>query len=172
MKTLRIFSGLILLCLLLQSESCPYDMQGGRKELTDSVTVSVAQFTSTASLAKATLPQTMAEALRDGIQRQTRMKLVPRNGHLNYEGVITGYSVTPLAIQAGGTDQAALNRLTITVSIKYTDKVDEKFNFESSFSRFADFQSSQNLSAVEDQLIKDISEQLVQDILNRTVNAW
>jgi hypothetical protein len=77
-----------------------------------------------------------------------------------------------VAISGGGTDQAALNRLTISINIKYTDKIEEQYNFESSFSRFADFPSSQSLPAVEDQLIKEITDQIVQDIMNRSINAW
>lgn len=163
----------LIALLLLQSNSCrvKYDFTGGRK-FDDSVTVSVMTFTNNAPLAKATLPQTISESLRDVLQRQTRLKLVPSGGDLNYEGQITGYNVTPVAITAGGTDQAALNRLTMTINVKYTDKVDEKFSFESSFSRFADFPSSRNLSEVEDQLIKEITDQLVQDIMNKSINAW
>jgi hypothetical protein len=65
-----------------------------------------------------------------------------------------------------------LNRLTVTVNVKYTDGVDDKYSFESNFTRYSDFPSTQNLSAVEDALLKDISDQLVQDIMNRSINAW
>jgi hypothetical protein len=91
---------------------------------------------------------------------------------LNFEGSVTGYTVTPIAVQGGGNNTTALNRLTVTVNVIYTDNVNEKYSFESTFTRYADFPSSQNLSAVEDQLLKDISDQLVQDILNRSINAW
>lgn len=173
MKFLKFSIAPALLLLLLQSTSCKvkYDFSGGRT-FNDSVTVSVLTFTNNAPLAKATFPQTISEAMRDAIQRQTRLKMVPRNGDLNYEGTITGYSVTPVSAQGGGNNQTALNRLTVTVTVKYTDNVDDKYSFESPFTRYADFQSSQNLSAVEDQLLKDITDQLVQDIMNRSINAW
>lgn len=174
MKLIRLSLFAIFALLLLQSSNCKsgYSFTGGRKELTDSVTVSVTTFTSVAPLAKATITQTMTEALKDALQRQTRMQLVSRNGMLNFEGNITGYAVTPVAVQAGGGNESAQNRLTITVNVKYTDKVKEMYSFDGSFTRFADFSTSQNLSAVEDQLIKDITDQLVQDIMNRSVNAW
>lgn len=173
MKLIRIGLIAILALIVLESSHCKvYSFTGGRSELTDSVTVSVMTFTNVAPLAKATITQTMTEALKDALQRQTRMQLVTKNGMLNYEGTITGYAVTPVAVQAGGGNESAQNRLTITVHVKYTDKVKEIYSFESNFSRFADFSTSQNLSAVEDQLIKDISDQLVQDIMNKSVNAW
>jgi hypothetical protein len=163
---------LIVTLLGLSMYGCKwYSLSGGRT-FADSVTVSVITFNNSAPLAKPTLPQTMTEALREIILRQTRLKLVQQNGDLNYEGIITGYSIAPVAISGGGTDQAALNRLTISINIKYTDKIEEQYNFESSFSRFADFPSSQSLPAVEDQLIKEITDQIVQDIMNRSINAW
>ena len=173
MRWLRFLFFIPVSMLLLQSDSCrvKYGFNGGRI-FDDSVTVSVITFTNSAPLAKATAAQTISEALRDGIQRQSKLKMVPKDGDLNYEGSITGYAVTPVAIQAGGTNQAAMNRLTITVNVKYTDGVNDKFSFESAFSRYSDFPTSQNLSAVEDQLIKDISDQLVQDIINKSINAW
>ncbi|CAN5235962.1 hypothetical protein BH09BAC5_BH09BAC5_03260 [soil metagenome] len=173
MKFLRTVIVLVILFPLLFTNSCKvkYGFTGGRK-FDDSVTVSVMTFTNSAPLAKATFPQSFSEAIRDAIQRQTRLKTIPRNGDLNFEGSITGYSVVPVSIQGGGTNEASLNRLTVTVSVKYTDAIEEQYSFESSFSRYADFPSSQNLSAVEDQLLKDISDQLVQDIMNRSINAW
>ncbi|MDQ3111834.1 MAG: LPS assembly lipoprotein LptE [Bacteroidota bacterium] len=172
MKHLRILFLLAIAFPLLYGGGCKiYSLSGGRP-FADTVTVSVLTFTNSAPLAKATFPQSFSETLRDAIQRQTRLIMVPRNGDLNYEGTVVGYSVAPVSIQGGGTNQASLNRLTVTVSVKYTDAVDPKIDFESSFTRFADFPSSQNLSAVEDQLLKEISDQLVQDIMNRSVNAW
>jgi len=146
-------------------------LKGGTSEYTDTTKVEVLQFVNNAALAKGTVPQTVAEALRDGIQTQTKLDLVPRGGELVYEGTITNYVITPVNIQ-GNTQTAALNRLTITVSIKFTDLKKESNSFEASFSRFADYQSTQNLSSVEDDLIREISTQLVQDILNRSLNAW
>ena len=167
-----LFYSLVTL-LVLESSHCrvSYGFKGGRK-FADTVTVSVRMFENNAPLAKATVPQVMSETLKDAVQRQTKTQLVTSNGDLNFEGSITGYGVTPVAVQGGGGNQSAQNRLTITINVRYTDKVEEKYNFESAFSRFQDFPSSQNLTAVEDQLIRDIAEQLVQDIMNRSINAW
>jgi hypothetical protein len=176
MKTVKFVCGLLMLLVLTASGSCEHIRynqtgEGGRK-LDDSVTIMVSQFTSTAPLAKPTLAQTMTESLRDYIQRQTRFTLVQEDPDLTYEGEIIGYQVTPVAIVSGTTDQAALNRLTITVKVKYTDDIKEEFSFESNFTRFADFPSTQDISAVEDQLIKEITDQITQDIVNKSIYAW
>lgn len=136
----------------------------------DVKTVSVQFFKNNAPLANPTLSQSFTEALKDIFNSQTNLGLVASGGDLNFEGAITGYSTSPVAIQ--GNDAAALNRLTITVSVKFTNLKDEKQNFEQSFSRFADYSSSENLSSVEANLIRDINGQLVQDIFNRAVSNW
>ncbi|MCE3281102.1 MAG: hypothetical protein K0S44_3293 [Bacteroidetes bacterium] len=133
-------------------------------------TVAVQYFQTTATLAPPTLSQAFTEALKDRMSSQTRLALVSRQADLNFEGSVTGYSTAPIAIQS--TDQAALNRLTISVNVKYTCSFDEKKNFEQTFSRFADYNSSQSISSIEDQLIRDINEQLTLDIFNRALNDW
>jgi hypothetical protein len=134
-------------------------------------TVSVKYFENVASLAPPTLSQSFSEALRDKISSQTRLTLVSSGGDLQFEGKIIGYSATPQAIQSG-TDQAALNRLTITVTVKYTCTFDEKKNYEQPFSRFFDYPSTKSLSQAENELIPEINSQLVQDVFNKTFNDW
>ena len=137
----------------------------------DVKTVSIQNFTNTASLVVPTLSRTFSDALRDYFTSQTNLILVDRSGDLTVEGSITGYAVTPIAIQ--GNETAAMNRLTITITIKFTNKKNEKQNFENkTFTRYEDYPSSQNLVAVQDQLIKDIDDQLIQDIFNQAVVNW
>jgi hypothetical protein len=93
-----------------------------------------------------------------------------QNGDLQFEGAITDYNVAPVAIQSN--DQAANNRLTITVNVKYTNKFDLTKNFEQSFSRFADFKANTSISSQEDVLLTEINRQLTEDIFNRAFNNW
>lgn len=133
-------------------------------------TFSIQTFRNNAPLAKATLSQSLTEALKDMFVTQTKLSPVQSGGDLNFEGEIVGYSTAPLAIQSN--DQAALNRLTITINVRFTNLKEEKKNFETSFSRYSDYPSAQALSAVEDQLIGQINEQLVQDIFNKSMVNW
>ncbi|MDQ3192454.1 MAG: LPS assembly lipoprotein LptE [Bacteroidota bacterium] len=138
----------------------------------DVKTVSIQYFPNYAPLAQPLLSQEFTEALRNIFLSQTNLNLVERNGHLHFEGSITGYSTMPVAIQAGQISQASYNRLTITVNVKFINTKDETQNFEASFNRFTDYDSSKNLSDVEMVLIKEINDQLVQDIFNRAVSNW
>lgn len=136
----------------------------------DVKTFSVKYFPKNVALGPATLSQSFTERLKSKFISQTSLILVDREADLSFEGSINGYTVQPLAIQANET--AAQNRLTITVAVTFINNKNEKQNFESSFSRYADFSSSQSLTSVEDELIREISEQLVDDIFNKAVINW
>ena len=133
-------------------------------------TVAVATFPNNASLVNPQLSQSFTTALKDKIQGQTPLTIVNMNGDYEIEGEITGYTVNPVAIQ--GNDTPAMNRLTITVRVRFTNKFNEDQNFEQSFSRYADYYSSQNLSTVEAALVTEINEALTDDIFNKAFVNW
>jgi hypothetical protein len=133
-------------------------------------TFSVYYFPNRARLINPTLSQTFTESLREKLQRQTSLNELAENGNLIFEGQITGYDVRPMSIQRD--DMAALNRLTITVNIKYTNTIDPDQSLEQSFSAFEDFDSSSSLSDVEDGLVPEIIAKLTEDIFNATLANW
>ena len=133
-------------------------------------TVAITTFPNNASLVNPTLSQSFTTALKDKIQAQTPLTIVNDNGDYAIEGEITEYSVNPVAIQ--GNDTPAMNRLTITVRVRFTNKFDEAQNFEQTFSRYADYYSTQNLSSVESGLVAEISDALTDDIFNKAFVNW
>lgn len=136
----------------------------------DVKTVSVKTFQNFAPLANVNYSQTFSEDLKDIFISQTNLSLASTEGDLQFEGSITNYQISSVAIQ--GNETAAKNRLTITVNVKFTNTKDKKQNFESDFTRFADYDSSVNISSIEDKLIKEINNQLTQDIFNKSVGSW
>jgi len=133
-------------------------------------TMSVDLFQARAPLATPLSAQLFTETLRDLLLAQTPLKLARDNGDLQYSGTITGYDVQPVSIQASET--AALNRLTMTASVTYVNTLDPKKNAEFTVSRFADYDSGQDLVTVEERLVQEIGKQMAQDIFDRTVGNW
>lgn len=122
---------------------------------------------------------TLSEALKDGVQNNTRLKLVsnPDSAQINIEGAITNYMVTPIALQAG--DVAAKNRLTISTNYTIYINVPRLPNepltenqMTVSSTRFADYDSYADFSVVESQLIEEINKQIVQDVINKLLSNW
>jgi len=164
---------ILLLCVIsFFNESCKikYSLNGATVPI-EAKTVSVAFFANNTTLGSPSLSQKFTEKLRDMVSTQTNLALMKQNGDLQFEGTITDYNVAPVAIQSAG-DQAALNRLTITVNVKYSNKFDPTKNFEQSFTRFADYPTSSSLSAQENDLLISINKQLTEDIFNKSFNNW
>lgn len=161
---------LLLFTLLLLYAGCGIYSFTGASIAPEIKTISIAQFSNQATLVQPTLAQTLTDALKDRFMQQTSLSIVNRGGDLSIEGAIVNYNTQPVAIQAN--DQAALNRLTITIRVIFVNEKDEKQNFETNFSRYEDYDSRQSLSAVEEGLIKTISEALVEDVFNKSVVNW
>lgn len=136
----------------------------------DVKTVSVQLFQNLSSLVNPTLSSYLTEELKNKFVTQTSLNLVPDFGDLAFSGQITGYRVAPVAIQ--GNEVAALNRLTITVKVKFENSKDNKLSYDKSFTQYEDFGSNQNFSAVESELVRLIVEKLVDDIFNNAVANW
>ncbi len=162
---------LYVICTSIAFWSCkPHLSMNGATIPIEAKTISVAFFTNNASLAPPTLAQNFTEKLRDMVSQQTSLALIKQNGDLSFEGYISDYNVAPVAIQSS--DKAGSNRLTIVVNVKYFNKFDVTKNFEQTFSRFADYSSSQSLSSNESALIQEINRQLTEDIFNKAFNNW
>jgi hypothetical protein len=117
-------------------------------------------------------PTQLADDIRDGIQNNTRLKLstVSNSGEVRIEGVITNYSISPIALQPG--DNAAKNRLTITSNYKIHILSPKEQEMTVSCARFSDYNSGQDLTSVEGELLKEINKQVVQDIINKLLSNW
>lgn len=133
-------------------------------------TISVSYFVNNAQYVEPTLSQSLTDALRDRFISQTDLDIINEGGDLQLEGVITDYSTRPIAIQ--GDETAALNRLSVTVNVKYTNLIDPAKDYDTRFTRYEDYSSDLDLSTVKDQLIVEINEALVDDIFNRAVVNW
>lgn len=133
-------------------------------------TISIPFFPNKADLVQPSLSQVFTEKLRDKFTQQSSLELVESDGDLNLEGEIISYNISPQAIQ--GDETAALNRLTITVKVRFTNKLKKEDDFDTSFKSFEDYDSNQSLSSVEEELINTICERLVEDIFNKAVVNW
>lgn len=146
-----------------------YSLNGATVPI-EAKTVSVAFFANNTTLGSPVISQKFTEKLRDVVSTQTNLALMKQNGDLQFDGSIIDYNVAPVSIQSN--DQAANNRLTITVSVKYSNKFDATKDFEQNFTRFADFPANQAISSVESGLLTEINRQLTEDIFNKAFNNW
>lgn len=146
-----------------------YSFTGGNTGNAKTVQINI--FPNQAPLVEPSLSQRFTQELRELFTRQTNLTLVPSNGDLTFEGEITGYRITPMSATANQT--AAQNRLTITVNVRFTNKLEEKDDFERQFSFYSDYGATQQLTGgVLDVALTEILERINQDIFNASVAKW
>lgn len=166
-KLTYIFITLISLATLLGCGA--YSFTGGNTG--DAKTIQIDFFPNEAPLVEPTVSQKFTQDLQDLFTRQTNLTLVNGNADMHFEGEITGFRVTPMSATASQT--AAQNRLTITVNVRYTNRLEEKDNFEKQFSFYDDFNATENpQGAVLEGLLETIFERITQDIFNASVGKW
>jgi len=136
----------------------------------DLKTITVNNFTLQTAGGPTNLALNFNERLKEYYQRYTSLKVVPNNGDLVLDGTITNYDL--IAVAPTASDQAALNRLQITVQARFVNNKDETKNFEQSFSFYQDFPQNQTLTQNEARLVPKILDQLVLDIFNKTAADW
>ncbi len=158
-----------IFCLFLYSCRVSVSLTGGTID-PNAKTVYIATFPNNATLVNPSLSQDFTNALKNKIQNQTPLTIVNNEGDYSIEGEITGYNISPVAIQ--GNETAALNRLTITVRVRFINRFDENLNFEQSFSRYYDYDSNINFTSSENTFVASINDALTDDIFNKAFVNW
>jgi hypothetical protein len=157
--------------LLLSLASCGiYTFTGG--QFSGAKTFSVSYFKPQTGLATPLYAQRFTESMKDLLLAQSPLRLAENEGDLTYSGLITEYNTAPVAIQSGAAETASLNRLTISIKVKYENKLEPDYNFERVFTKFADFDANQDLFSIEESLWGLINEQLTQEIYNASLGNW
>ena len=137
----------------------------------DEKTVTINYFEYKALKVNPSLSNMMTEAMQDKFLKLTKLEQVDMDGDIEITGAVTGYDVKATAITAN--EQAAQNRLTVTVKISFTNRKYPEDDFpDKSFSAYADSDAMQSLDAVESSLCEEIIEQLCDDMFNATVANW
>lgn len=163
--------GALALLFLLTWSACSVQMtMRGSSVPEDVETASVQLFQNRAPLINPLLSQTFTESMKDRITSESRLIINDEMGDVDFSGEITGYDLRPMAIQANAV--SAETRMTITVRVRFRNFKNPQQNWESSFSAFSDFESSQNITAIEEQLVRDIVDQLTENIFNRAFSDW
>ena len=152
-------------------QSCGIYSFTGTSIQPDVKTVTVNYFEYKALKVNPSLSNQITEALKEKFTKLTKLEQVDMDGDLEIIGEVTGYDVKATAITAN--EQAAQNRLTVSVKIAFVNRKYPEDSFENkSFSAYADFDAMQTLDAVESSLCEEIVEKLCEDMFNATVANW
>jgi hypothetical protein len=151
--------------MVLLLQGCSYKFNGASIP-PNMKSVSVGFFENAAPLVVPTLSQAFTEELKNRIRNQSNLAVIRDNADGTFEGRITDYNFSNVAVTAG--ERANLVRLTITVNVKYTDALEPSNSFEQSFSQFEQFSlDNGSVQVQEPKIIPIVTRRLTEDIFNK-----
>jgi len=158
-----------LTALLMVSCSISYKFDSGTINYDITKTIRIEQFPNRTA-AYPEMSQQFDLALRKRFIEQTKLKEVESNADIEITGEITGFDVTGMAVKEDA--YASMTNLTVTVRVHYVNNKEENKDLDQAFSASKEFDSSQSLDSVQDELVKAIIKELVDKIYNSTFGNW
>ena len=159
--------GILLLVTIILAGCCTFK---GITVPTDVDTFYVENFTLRIGASPAALEVVIAEELRKKIREGSRLRDNDTEADVEFTGVITRYGVEFAGATAG--DEAALNKLTMSVSIEYIDNVNDERSYKKNYSQFTTFDASVDLQNVEEGLITVLVDEITEQIFNDAYTDW
>lgn len=167
-KTLQIIVPMLLLCALTAC-SISYKFTGTSINYDVIKTIQIDKIVNRAPYGWAPMEAILNNKLQDVYANQTRLKLVKRGGDLHVAGEIENYDQFNKGISADG--YASQVQLRITVNIRFENaKTNQKW--EKQFTATSQYDSTQQLTAVQENLVTEMVKDLCDQIFNATVADW
>lgn len=167
-KTLQIIVPMLLLCALTAC-SISYKFTGTSINYDVMKTIQIDKIVNRAPYGWAPMEAILNNKLQDVYANQTRLKLVKRGGDLHVAGEIVNYDQFNKGISADG--YASQVQLRITVNIRFENaKTNQKW--EKQFTATSQYDSTQQLTAVQETLVTEMVKDLCDQIFNATVADW
>jgi hypothetical protein len=168
-RAVRILACLSILLPLLSGCRVSYSFSGTSIQA-DVKTICIEPVVNNATKVNPSLANQLTEELNDKYRKLTRLEQVTEDGDLNLVVTIESYDVRATAVTAD--EVAAMNRLTVTCKVVFTNVLHTEDNLEQSFAAYEDYDSNNSLDMVENQLCETIVKKIVDDIFNATVAQW
>ena len=156
--------------LTLSSCSIKYSLVGSSINYDVIKTIQFADFPIRSSYVWMPMHAMFNNELQDTYMRQTKLRQVKRGGDLQLAGEIVEYSQLNKSVSASGF--ASQTQLKITVNVRFVNNKKHTDDFEQRFSATADYDSSQQLTSVQEELVTQMIKDIVDQIYNATVANW
>lgn len=101
---------------------------------------------------------------------QTRLQQVKKNGDLVISGEIVGFDQFNKTVSAEGFSSQV--QLRMTVNVRFTNNTKHDEDFERQFSATTEYDASQQLTAVQEELVTQMTKDITDQIFNATVANW
>ncbi len=162
---------MMLWCLMvLASCSISYKFNGSSINYDVIKTITLSTFENRALYQYAPLAPLFNTKLQDAYAQQTRLQFVRQNGDLEISGEIVGYDVYNKSVAADGYSSQV--ELRLTINVRFVNNTNHDEDFEQRFTASQTYDSTQQLTSVQDDLIEEMTDDIVDQIFNATVANW
>ena len=162
----------MVLAALIASCSISYKFNGSSIDYTKIKTISFETFPNrSVGFVWGPMESMFNTALQDIYMQQTRLQQVKRGGDLQLSGEITNYDAINKGVSADG--YSNMVELRMTVRVNFVNNVNPVENIDArQFSASREYDSTQQLSSVQDELVNQMIKEIVVQIFNATVANW
>ena len=169
---MKFFGTLCVVVVLMTACSVSYKFNGSSIDYTKVKTIAFETFPNrSAGFVWGPMESMFNTALQDIYLQQTRLQQVKRDGDLQISGEITNYDAYNKGVGADG--YSTMAELRMTVRVNFVIRVNPQENFESKqFSSSREYDASQQLASVQDELVNQMIKDIVDQIFNATVANW
>lgn len=168
---IRRYKGLsLVLSLLLMGCTISYKFNGASINYDIIKTISLESFPNRAVYQWGPMESMFNNALSDIYANQTKLQQVTRGGDLSLSGEITSYDQVNKSISSDG--YSSMMQLKMTVNVRFENAKNHSEDFERQFSASREFDTSQQLNDVQEELVTQMIDEIVEQIFNATVANW
>lgn len=160
----------LLMVAAMAACTVSYKFTGTSIDYTKTKTVSLDKFPIRANYVWSPMESMFYNSLSDAFATKTKLAVLKRGGDLQLAGEITEYSQTNKSISSDG--YSAQVQLKMTVNVRFVNNINHEEDFEQQFSATADYDATQQLAAVQEQLVQEMINDIVDQIFNATVANW
>ena len=162
-------SVIVCLCVLVACR-ISYGFNGASIDYTKTKTITINDFPIRSNYVWGPMAPMFNNELKDLFANNTKLQQVRRNGDLKIEGEITQYSQRNKGVNAEG--QSSMAELSMTVNVRFSNNKNHAEDFEKPFTATASYEPTQQLSAVQEELVRQMVKEITEQIFNATVANW
>lgn len=162
----------LLLSLLVFLSACTisYKFNGASIDYTKTKSIQIDNFPIRSAYVWAPMQSIFQNKLTDIFASQTKLKQVKKNGDLQLAGEITGFDQFNKGVSADGYSSQV--QLKMTVNVRFTNNANHAEDFEKQFSATTEYDASQQLTSVQEELVTQMTKDITDQIFNATVANW
>ena len=169
-KLLRRGTATLFVLLTMLSCTVSYRFNGASINYDKVKTSSISNFENRALYQYGPLAPLFNNKLQDAYAQQTKLRFVRQGGDLELSGEITGYDVYNKSVAADGL--SAQVELRLTINVRFVNNTNHAEDFEQKFTASQTYDSTLQLTSVQDGLLEDMTKDIVDQIFNATVANW